>query len=201
MDVLDNTHAGPSRKKLGQPHDPHFLAPTRERQTGQSRSRPIPEQPGTWCNRRGQMESFHAAGLADIASNTPNTKDTVFRIGSLTKTFTAIAVMQLWEQGQIDLDAPANDYLRAFKLVPRKRSFRPATVRHLLTHTAGIREMLHLSGLLKMNRVLGEAIPSGRRVPSLADLYRGGLRFDLDPGTGWMYTNHGIATLGRSWWT
>jgi len=42
----------------------------------------------------------------------------VFRIGSITKIFTAIAVLQLWEQGLVDLDAPANDYLRALWLIP-----------------------------------------------------------------------------------
>ncbi|HZU18737.1 MAG TPA: serine hydrolase domain-containing protein [Candidatus Dormibacteraeota bacterium] len=147
--------------------------------------------------RGGRLEAFHAQGLADIASARPITEDTVFRIGSITKTFTGIAVMQLWERGSIDLDRPANGYLKAYQLVPRKASFRPATVRHLLTHTAGIREMLHLRGLLQVRRVLGEAIPSGRRVPSLAEYYRGGLRIDLDPGTGWMYTNHGFATLGQ----
>jgi CubicO group peptidase (beta-lactamase class C family) len=84
--------------------------------------------------RNGSLEFFSGHGLADIASNTPVTQDTVFRIGSITKTFTAIAVMQLWEQGLVDLDAPANDYLRAYRLIPAKASFRPATVRHLLTH-------------------------------------------------------------------
>ena len=63
---------------------------------------------------------FSGHGVADIASATPVTEDTVFRIGSITKTFTAVAVMQLWEQGLVDLDAPANDYLRAYRLVPAK---------------------------------------------------------------------------------
>src|SRR5512133_4003942 len=76
--------------------------------------------------RDGRLESFRAHGLADIASNTPITEDTVFRIGSITKTFTAVAVMQLCEQGLVDLDAPANEYLRAFRLVPAKARFRPA---------------------------------------------------------------------------
>jgi CubicO group peptidase (beta-lactamase class C family) len=147
--------------------------------------------------RDGSLEWLFGHGVADIQSKEPVTQDTVFRIGSLTKTFTAIAVMQLWEEGRVDLDTPANDYLRAYKLVPRKPGFRPATVRHRLTHTAGIREMLHLSGLLKMNRVLGEALPRGQTVPSLAEYYGGALRIDLDPGTSWMYTNHGFATLGQ----
>ena len=146
--------------------------------------------------RDGRLAFFQGHGLADIASNTPVTEDTVFRIASITKTFTAIAVMQLWEQGLIDLDAPANDYLRAYKLIPAKASFWPATVRHLLTHTAGIREVLHPSGLLRM-RDLGETVPFGQPVPSLADYYRGGLRIDAEPGSRFMYSNHGFATLGQ----
>ena len=66
----------------------------------------------------GGLAWFHGHGLADVAAKTPITEDTVFRIASLTKTFTAIAVMQLWEQGLVDLDAPANDYLRTFRLDP-----------------------------------------------------------------------------------
>jgi CubicO group peptidase (beta-lactamase class C family) len=146
--------------------------------------------------RNGCLEFFSGQGLADIASRTPITQDTVFRIASITKTFTAIAVLQLWEQGHINLDAPANDYLRAYRLVPAKASFRPATVRHLLTHTAGIREVLHLSGLLRM-RDLGETVKLGRPVPSLAEYYHGGLRIDAEPGTRFTYSNHGFATLGQ----
>ena len=93
--------------------------------------------------RNGGLEFFHGHGVADIASNTPITEDTVFRIASITKTFTAIAVMQLCEQGRIDLDAPASDYLRAYRLLPARASFRPATVRDLLTHTAGVPQMPH----------------------------------------------------------
>ena len=145
--------------------------------------------------RDGSLESFSGHGLADIATSSPVSQDTVFRIASVTKTFTAIAVLQLWEQGLVDLDAPANDYLRAYQLVP-KAGFRPATVRQLLTHTAGIREVLHLSGLLRM-RDLGETVPLGRPVPSLAEYYRGGLRIDAEPGTRFAYTNHGFATLGQ----
>ena len=146
--------------------------------------------------RDGSLAFFHGHGLADIASQTPITEDTVFRIGSITKTFTAIAVMQLWEQGRIDLDAPANDYLRAYKLIPAKADFRPVTVRHLLTHTAGIREVLNPSGLLRLHD-LGETVPVGQPVPSRAEYYHGGLRFDAEPGNRWMYTNHGFATLGQ----
>ena len=99
--------------------------------------------------RDGSLEWFFGHGVADVESKEPITEDTVFRIGSITKTFTAVAVMQLWEQGLVDLDAPANDYLRALRLIPAKASFRPATVRHLLTHTAGVGYWRRLSDLLQ----------------------------------------------------
>jgi CubicO group peptidase (beta-lactamase class C family) len=145
--------------------------------------------------RGGSMEYFHAHGLADIASKTPITEDTVFRIASISKTFTAVAVMQLWERGLIDLDAPASDYLRAYRLVPAKASFRPATVRHLLTHTSGAPETLHPWGALRPD--FGQGRKAGRPVPSLAEYYRKGLRLDVEPGTRYRYTDHGFATLGQ----
>lgn len=145
--------------------------------------------------RDGCLEFFYGHGVANITSNTPITEDTVFRIASITKTFTAIAVMQLWEQGLVDLDAPANDYLRAYRLIPLKASFRPATVRHLLTHTAGIGEVLHASDLLRPD--WGDSVKPGRPMPSLAEFYRHGLPIDIEPGTTFTYTNHGIATLGQ----
>jgi CubicO group peptidase (beta-lactamase class C family) len=145
--------------------------------------------------RNGSLEFFHGHGFADITANTPITEDTVFRVASITKTFTAVAVMQLWEQGLVDLDAPANDYLRAYQLVPAKASFRPATVRQLLTHTAGIGEVLHPSGLFRP--LFGETVKAGRPVPSLAEYYQGGLRVQAEPGTRFAYTDHGFATLGQ----
>jgi CubicO group peptidase (beta-lactamase class C family) len=51
--------------------------------------------------RDGGHAWFHGYGLADVAAKTPITQDSVFRIGSITKTFTAIAVKQLWEQGLV----------------------------------------------------------------------------------------------------
>src|SRR4249919_383379 len=119
--------------------------------------------------RDGSLAWFFDHGVADIESKARITEDTVFRIGSITKTFTAIAVMQLWEQGLVDLDAPANEYLRAFALIPSKASFRPPTIRHLLTHTAGIAEVLHPYDLFR--RLFGETVQLGRPVPSLREYY------------------------------
>jgi len=145
--------------------------------------------------RDGSLEFFHGHGVEDTASNTPVTQDTVFRIGSITKTFTAIAVMQLYERDCVDLDAPANDYLRAYQLIPAKPGHRPATVRHLLTHTSGLPEMVYPSRAFKP--ILGETVKFGRRLPTLAEFYRGGLHLVAAPGTRHTYSNHGFATLGQ----
>jgi CubicO group peptidase (beta-lactamase class C family) len=152
--------------------------------------------------RDGSLQ-FYGNGAADIASNTPITEDTIFRIGSITKPFTAIAVMQLHQRGLIDLDAPANDYLRAYELIPARAGFRPATVRHLLTHTAGIPEARHVSDLFHPEagpfegRPLHLSVKFGEPLPSLAEYYRGGLRVVAQPGTAFAYSNHGFATLGQ----
>jgi CubicO group peptidase (beta-lactamase class C family) len=145
--------------------------------------------------RDGSLAFFYGHGVADIASDTPVTEDTVFRIGSVTKTFTAIAVMQLWEQGLLDLDAPANDYLRAYKLVPARAAHRPATVRHLLTYTAGLPQAVYLSRAFKPT--LGEMVEFGQRVPTLAEFYRGELHLVKEPGAMHIYSNHSFATLGQ----
>ena len=145
--------------------------------------------------RDGRLEFFHGHGLADIASNTPIAEDTVFRIGSITKTFTAIAVMQLFEQGLVDLDAPANDYLRAYRLITARTTHRPATLRHLLTHTAGLHEVVYPSRMLQP--VFGEMVKVGTPVPPLAEYYRGALRLVAEPGTRYIYSDHAFATLGQ----
>ena len=133
-------------------------------------------------------------GVTDETTRAPVTPDTVFRIGSLTKTFTAVAVMQLWEQGLVDLDAPANDYLTTFRLRPTRPDLQPATLRHLLTHTAGIGYWPRLSDLL--HPVFGCGRGSPQPAP-LGEYYRRGLPQEVQPGTKWVYSNHGFAALGQ----
>lgn len=145
--------------------------------------------------RNGGLEYFRTHGVADIVTRTPITEDTIFRVASITKTFTAIAVMQLWEKGLVDLDAPANEYLRTFQLVPAQSGFRPATIRHLMTHTAGLPEMVHPSRALRY--AFGESYALGEPRPSLGEYYRGGLRVQVEPGTRFAYTDHSFATLGQ----
>lgn len=152
---------------------------------------------------RGPLQLFEARGFADVASRTRVGASTVFRIGSLTKPFTAVAVMQLQEQGLIDLDAPADAYLRAYALIPSHPGRRPVTVRHLLTHTAGIAEVQHLRDLFHPEagpiggRPVVLSVGRGEPLPSLAEHYRRGLPVVAEPGTVFAYSNHGFATLGQ----
>ena len=146
--------------------------------------------------RNGTLESFSGRGAANIESATPVTEHTVFRIASITKTFTSVAVLQLVGQGLIDLDLPANDYLRAYRLMPASANWRPATVRHLLTHTAGVPEWVSPARMIKSGWV-GESFALDEALPSLAEYYQRGLRLAVEPGTIWTYSDHGFATLGQ----
>ena len=146
--------------------------------------------------RHGTLESFCGRGLADIPSQEPVTEDTVFRIASISKTLTAVAVLQLWEQALLDLDRPADDFLRAFRLVPARPGWRPATVRHLLTHTAGVPQSVHPTRMLGSGW-FGESVAPEERVPTLAEYYGGSLRLAAEPGTVCTYTDHGFAVLGQ----
>jgi D-alanyl-D-alanine carboxypeptidase len=78
-------------------------------------------------------------GLANVELKVPATKDTVYRIGSVTKEFTAAAVLLLVEDGLIELDAPISDYVPDYP-----EHARSVTVRHLLHHTSGVRDFTRL---------------------------------------------------------
>lgn len=144
--------------------------------------------------RDGEPDWFHCHGVSDVTTGAPVGPDTVFRVGSLTKTFTAVAVLQLCEQGRVDLDAPTDDYLSTFRLRRRRPDLEPATVRHLLTHTAGVGYWRRLSDLLRP--VYGSGVEA-RHLQPLGEYYRGGLPQEIPPGTKWVYTNHGFAALGQ----
>src|SRR5256885_10501584 len=81
-----------------------------------------------------QLAFSKGYGLADLEKKIAARNDTVYRLASLTKSLTATAVMQLVEEGKLDLDAPIQKYCPIF---PEKQW--PVTPRHLLTHLAGIR--------------------------------------------------------------
>ena len=118
----------------------------------------------------------------------------MFRIGSVTKTMTALALLRQWEAGRFDLDDPVNDHLSGLELVGRPGWAAP-TIRHLLTHTAGDRRAV---GMERRAASDGRA-RDARRVsaaPNAAARYGGRLRLDVEPGTKWAYANHGFNVLG-----
>jgi CubicO group peptidase (beta-lactamase class C family) len=83
-------------------------------------------------------ESFETAtGVVNLKSGVEATPDAVFQIGSITKLFTATLVMQLVDEGRVELDAPLRDVLPELELGDGDAA-RQVTVRHLLTHTSGI---------------------------------------------------------------
>ncbi len=134
-------------------------------------------------------------GLADIEHQKPITPDTVFRIGSISKTFTAIAIMQLWEEGKLQLDDPVNEYLKAYKVQHRDRNAPPVTFRHLLTHTSGIGELRTFTDLLLP--VWGLGGKPDKSIPTLKEYYSQGITPEVYPETKWAYANHAFATLGQ----
>ena len=84
----------------------------------------------------GDLLWGRAYGQADLAAGAPVTLDTRFRIASITKTFTATAILQLRDAGALRLDDPVSDHLDWFDL--RYQDAPPITIRNLLTHTAGL---------------------------------------------------------------
>ncbi|GAT80053.1 hydrolase [Streptomyces sp. F-3] len=111
--------------------------------------------PGLFAEvRDGDQVWRGAVGVADVATGRPVTADMRHRVGSVTKTFTAAAVLQQVECGRIGLDTPIGHYLP--KLVPGERGDR-ITVRMLINHTSGLAEYLPY------------AYPSLRALPDVAD--------------------------------
>ncbi|MEC7985163.1 MAG: serine hydrolase domain-containing protein, partial [Myxococcota bacterium] len=95
----------------------------------------------TMVSWKGEIIHLDAQGMRDIKDQAPLQTDTLFRIFSMTKPVTSVAVMILVERGDIRLDEPAETYLPELKGLKVHRKGKPKrkmTVRHLLTHTAGL---------------------------------------------------------------
>src|ERR1700761_2253140 len=133
-------------------------------------------------------ELVHAGGLGERQLGGPRPDaDTVFRIASMSKSFTASAILSLRDDGALRLDDPAEEY------VPELRGWPPVTpdaarvsIRHLLTMTAGF----------PTDDPWGDR-PQGLPLADFGRLLAGGLRFNWAPGTRFEYSNLGYAILGR----
>jgi CubicO group peptidase (beta-lactamase class C family) len=121
-------------------------------------------------------------GFADLENNTPMKPNGSFRMASITKTFTAIGILQLVEKGKIDLDAEVQQYVPYF---PRKKW--PVTIRLLLGHLGGISHYRNYEkeGRIKVYKNTREAL----------EIFSG---FDLvaEPGTRYQYSSYGYNLLG-----
>jgi len=123
-------------------------------------------------------------GRADLENDLPATARTVYRIGSITKQFTAAAVMQLVEQGKISLDDTIQKFLPAYHTQGHH-----VTIRQLLTHTSGIKSYTSL-GPEWTSRMRLDLPPD-----SLTAMFQA-KPFDFEPGTRFLYNNSGYYLLG-----
>lgn len=129
-----------------------------------------------------------AFGVADVATGRPVTFDSMFRIASMTKAITSLALLQLLEQGKLTLDDPAEKYVPELAKLKVLESFdpatgayklrapaRPASVRHFLTHTSGL-------GYGFTSAIIRDI----KLKPEDAQPFSGPLLFD--PGDRWLYS-------------
>ncbi len=131
-----------------------------------------------------------SAGLADTAADQPMAVDSQFGIGSITKTFVAAVVLQLMEEGVIDLDATINNYLPTDLSIDVPHADE-ITVRMLLNHTSGLPEWLTEAVILQIvedpSRVWGDE-------ELLTIAFAQGMLFE--PGNGFAYSNTDYTLLG-----
>ena len=135
----------------------------------------------------GALVHSGATGVRDVASNAKAMPDSVFRIASMTKNFTAMAIVKLRDQGRLSLDAPVSRYVPELRNLRYPTTDSPAlTVRHLLTHSAGFPEDNPWG-----DRQLAESDAT------LSRWMRDGFPFSQAPGMGYEYSNTGFAILGQ----
>lgn len=134
--------------------------------------------------RHGELVFAKGYGRGNLELAAPVNARTVFRIGSLTKQFTAAGVLLLAEQGKLKVDDKLSSYLPDF---PRANE---VTLRDLLDHTSGIHNFTESS-------VIDKISTSGATVKELvADIAGQSPLYDFEPGTGWWYSNSNYALLG-----
>jgi CubicO group peptidase (beta-lactamase class C family) len=133
----------------------------------------------------GQIVLREAYGKANYELDVPNTVDTKFRIGSVTKQFTAMAIMILAEQGKIAVDDPVSKHLENSPVAWEK-----ITIRHLLNHTSGIPSYTSFPQMMtrtvRLPATLDEVIASFNDKP-----------LEFEPGERFAYSNSAYIVLGK----
>lgn len=134
--------------------------------------------------KEGQAPLVKAYGTENLEQNAPATGATVFRVASVTKQFTAAAILRLAEQGKLSID---DSLAKTFPDFPRAGEVK---IRHLLSHTSGLHNYTdEKSGLhdCKWNGSVSERVAAIAGMPQL---------YDFSPGTQWSYSNSGYFLLG-----
>src|SRR5262245_26819371 len=132
---------------------------------------------------RGGREVFAKGyGMADLENEVPATANTVYKIASVTKSFTGAAILQLRDEGKLTLDDPIGRFLPELPA-----AWRPVTVKQSLTHTGGLP---NYHGKLFRENVAMD-LTAAEWVRSMADR-----PLLFEPGTGWSYSNLGYDILG-----
>lgn len=127
-------------------------------------------------------------GVMALDDSTHVTPATLFRIASVTKLFTATAVVMLDEAGALGLDDPVKEHLPWFEIVrPPETGTAPITVRHLLTHTSGLPRDSRLTNFSRLYQP-----PRQEAIAALPDQ-----RLEAPPGEAYAYSNLGYGVLGE----
>lgn len=131
---------------------------------------------------RGQPVLMRAYGMADLEHDVANTAETIFEAGSVAKQFTAMAIMLLVEDGRLSLDDEAR------KHVPELPDYgSPLTIRHMLTHTSGLRDWGSVAGIAGAPRTSREYTHA-----HVLDIVARQKSLNFAPGTAWSYSNTGF---------
>jgi CubicO group peptidase (beta-lactamase class C family) len=144
-----------------------------------------PGQPGAAIivRKNGQTVIRKGYGLADLELQVPVEPDMVFRLGSITKQFTAVSILILAQEGRLGLQDEITKFLPDYPTQGRK-----ITIEHLLTHTSGIQSYTDMA----------EWLPLWRKdfsVKELVDLFKD-KPMQFEPGESWAYNNSGYVLLG-----
>ena len=139
----------------------------------------------------GRVVHRRGIGFTDLTRRTPPGPDTLFGIGSVTKVFTALAIMQLRERGRLDLDDPVSDHLGA----DLRARGEPIRIRHLLSHSSGV-PALGFSESKMSRRWHTDGYPVGSAADLLTFMAGSADWVQAEPGERWAYLNEGYILLG-----
>jgi CubicO group peptidase (beta-lactamase class C family) len=135
----------------------------------------------------GELVHSGVTGLRDAASKAAVEKDTVFRIASMTKSFTAMSILKLRDDGKLSLEDPAEKYVPELKgLRYPSGDSRRITIRDLLSHAEGFPE----------DNAWGDRHLADTQ-DAFSKMMQGGIPFSNTPGVAYEYSNYGFAILGR----